>query len=39
MLFGREGRLCGVLGLNRPRLVMKARALIRDRASFSDAAL
>ena len=39
MLFGREGRLCGVLGLNRPRLVMKARALIRDRARFSDAAL
>jgi NADPH-dependent 2,4-dienoyl-CoA reductase/sulfur reductase-like enzyme len=39
MLFGRDGRLCGVLGLNRPRLVMKARALIRDRVRFSDAAL
>jgi NADPH-dependent 2,4-dienoyl-CoA reductase/sulfur reductase-like enzyme len=39
MLFGREGRLCGVLGLNRPRLVMKARALIRDRIPFSDAVL
>ena len=39
MLFGSAGRVCGVLGLNRPRLVMKARALIRDRAPFSDAVL
>lgn len=37
MLFGSRGRVCGVLGLNRPRLVMKARALIRARAPFSDA--
>jgi len=39
MLFGSHGRVCGVLGLNRPRLVMKARALIRDRAPFSSAPL
>jgi NADPH-dependent 2,4-dienoyl-CoA reductase/sulfur reductase-like enzyme len=37
MLFGRGGRLRGVLGINRPRLVMKYRALIRDGASFADA--
>jgi len=37
MLFGREGRLCGVLGINRPRLVLKARALIRERVAFADA--
>jgi NADPH-dependent 2,4-dienoyl-CoA reductase/sulfur reductase-like enzyme len=34
MLLGRAGRVCGVVGLGRPRLVMKARALIRDRAPF-----
>jgi NADPH-dependent 2,4-dienoyl-CoA reductase/sulfur reductase-like enzyme len=34
MWFGRRGRLVGVLGMNRPRLVMQARALIRDRAAF-----
>jgi hypothetical protein len=28
-----------VLGMNRARLVMKARALIRDRAPFADAAV
>ena len=39
MLFGSKGRVCGVLGINRPRLVMKARALIRDRAPFSTATL
>jgi NADPH-dependent 2,4-dienoyl-CoA reductase/sulfur reductase-like enzyme len=39
MLFGRRGRVVGVLGMNRARLVMKARALIRDRSSFADAAL
>jgi len=38
MLFGKRGRVCGVLGLNRSRLVMKGRALIRDRAPFADAA-
>ena len=39
MLFGKHGRLCGVLGMNRPRLVMKARALIRERAAFAGATL
>jgi NADPH-dependent 2,4-dienoyl-CoA reductase/sulfur reductase-like enzyme len=39
MLFGRGGRVTGVVGMNRPRLVMKARALIRTRAPFADAAL
>ena len=38
MLFGRRGRLTGVLGVNRPRLVMKYRAQIRDGAAFADAA-
>jgi NADPH-dependent 2,4-dienoyl-CoA reductase/sulfur reductase-like enzyme len=37
MLFGSRGRVVGVLGMNRPRLVMKARALIRDRAPFATA--
>jgi len=35
MLFGRAGRVVGVLGINRARLVMKARALIRDRAPLA----
>jgi NADPH-dependent 2,4-dienoyl-CoA reductase/sulfur reductase-like enzyme len=39
MLFGSRGRVVGVLGMNRARLVMKARALIRDRAPFADAAV
>ena len=39
MLFGRHGRVVGVLGMNRPRLVMKARGLIRERAAFADATL
>jgi NADPH-dependent 2,4-dienoyl-CoA reductase/sulfur reductase-like enzyme len=39
MLFGHRGRVVGVLGINRARLVMKARALIRDRAPFADASL
>ena len=34
MLFARRGRLCGVLGVNRPRLVMKYRALIRAGAAW-----
>ena len=38
-LFGSRGRVVGVVGFNRPRLVMKARGLIRDRASFAEAAL
>jgi NADPH-dependent 2,4-dienoyl-CoA reductase/sulfur reductase-like enzyme len=32
MLFGRKGRLRGVLGINRPRLVMKYRAQLREAA-------
>lgn len=36
-LYGRKGRLVGVLGLNRPRHVMKYRALIEQRAGFSEA--
>jgi len=36
MLFGRKGKLRGVLGINRPRLVMKYRGLIRDGARFAD---
>jgi NADPH-dependent 2,4-dienoyl-CoA reductase/sulfur reductase-like enzyme len=36
MLFGRRGRICGVLGLNRPRLVMQSRALIRNRVELGD---
>lgn len=39
MLFGKGGRVVGVLGMNRPRLVMKGRTLIRDRAPFAGAAL
>jgi hypothetical protein len=39
MLFGSKGRVTGVVGMNRPRLVMKARALIRERADFAGAAL
>jgi len=37
MLYGRGGRLRGVLGMNRPRLVMKVRGMIRDGASFDEA--
>jgi 3-phenylpropionate/trans-cinnamate dioxygenase ferredoxin reductase subunit len=37
MLYGREGRLRGVLGMNRPRLVMKYRAMIRDGVPFDEA--
>ena len=37
MLFGRAGRLRGVLGINRSRLVMKYRAQIRAGAAFADA--
>ncbi len=36
-LYGRAGRLVGVLGVNRPRHVMKYRALIADGVSFSEA--
>ncbi len=37
MVFGRAGKLRGVLGMNRPRVVMKYRALIRDGVSFDEA--
>lgn len=36
-LFERGGRLRGVLGVNRARLVMKARRLLREDASFEEA--
>ncbi len=34
MLYSRAGKLRGVLGMNRPRLVMKYRGQIRDNASW-----
>ena len=37
-LFGREGRLVGALGFNRPRFVMQYRRIIAERGSW-DAAL
>jgi NADPH-dependent 2,4-dienoyl-CoA reductase/sulfur reductase-like enzyme len=36
-LYGRAGRLVGVLGMNRPRPVMEYRQLIADGASWEDA--
>jgi NADPH-dependent 2,4-dienoyl-CoA reductase/sulfur reductase-like enzyme len=36
-LYGREGLLHGVLGINLPRLVMKFRALLARRATWQDA--
>ncbi|MCY4271198.1 MAG: FAD-dependent oxidoreductase [bacterium] len=36
-LYGRAGRLVGVLGFNRPRHVMKYRNLIEQGAGFEDA--
>jgi 3-phenylpropionate/trans-cinnamate dioxygenase ferredoxin reductase subunit len=36
-LYGREGRLVGVLGMNRPRHVVQLRALLEDGASFDEA--
>ena len=36
-LYGRHGKLRGVLGLNLPRLVMPYRALIQAGASWDDA--
>src|SRR5205807_1858645 len=36
-LFGRRGRLVGVLGMNRPRHVMQLRSAIAERMSFDDA--
>ena len=37
MAFGRGGRLTGVIGMNRPRPVLKLRAQIRERRALSDA--
>lgn len=36
-LYGRAGRLVGVLGMNRPRPVMEYRQLIADGTSWNDA--
>jgi len=36
-IYGRAGRITGVLGFNRPRHVMRYRALIAQQASFADA--
>jgi NADPH-dependent 2,4-dienoyl-CoA reductase/sulfur reductase-like enzyme len=36
-LFGRDGRIVGALGFNRPRNVMQYRRLIAERASWDDA--
>jgi 3-phenylpropionate/trans-cinnamate dioxygenase ferredoxin reductase component len=36
-LYGRKGRLVGVLGMNRPRHVIQLRGLVDDGASFDEA--
>jgi 3-phenylpropionate/trans-cinnamate dioxygenase ferredoxin reductase subunit len=36
-LYGREGRLVGVLGMNRPRHVIQLRGLLDEGASFDEA--
>jgi 3-phenylpropionate/trans-cinnamate dioxygenase ferredoxin reductase component len=36
-LFGRDGRLSGALGFNRPRFVMQYRRIIAERGSWDDA--
>jgi len=36
-LFGRNGRLMGALGFNRPRFVMQYRRIIAERGSWDDA--
>ena len=36
-IYGRAGRLVGVLGFNRPRHVMRYRMLIESDTFFSDA--
>ena len=36
-IYGRAGRITGVLGFNRPRHVMRYRTLIERRASFDEA--
>jgi NADPH-dependent 2,4-dienoyl-CoA reductase/sulfur reductase-like enzyme len=37
LIYGRAGRIVGVLGFNRPRLVMQYRQLIVDATSWDDA--
>lgn len=37
MAFGRGGRLTGVLGINRPRVVLELRGQIRERRALADA--
>jgi 3-phenylpropionate/trans-cinnamate dioxygenase ferredoxin reductase subunit len=37
MAFGRAGRLIGVIGMNRPRVVLKLRGMIRERRPFAEA--
>jgi 3-phenylpropionate/trans-cinnamate dioxygenase ferredoxin reductase subunit len=39
MAFGRGGRLVGAIGVNRPRVVLKLRGMIRERRPFADAAV
>jgi len=36
-LYGRDGHVTGVLGMNRPRHVMQLRQLVDDRAAWDDA--
>ncbi len=36
-LYGREGHLVGVLGMNRPRHVVQLRALLEQGATFAEA--
>ena len=35
-LYGREGRVVGVLGMNRPRHVMQLRGLVEEPTSWAD---
>ena len=35
-LYGREGRVVGVLGMNRPRHVMQLRALVEEPTPWAD---
>lgn len=36
-MYGREGRLVGVLGMNRPRHVIQLRTMVEEGTSFDDA--
>jgi 3-phenylpropionate/trans-cinnamate dioxygenase ferredoxin reductase component len=36
-MYGREGRLVGVLGMNRPRHVIQLRGMVEESASFDEA--